>query len=129
MSNIKKIIAGTFLLMTAAGDYVSADDNGVTTICAEHILVRTEDEAKQILQDIKSGKISFEDAAKKNSQCPSGENGGNLGYFGRGAMVKEFEDVAFVTGKNEISEPVKTRFGWHLIKVIDRKTGNEDLQN
>jgi peptidyl-prolyl cis-trans isomerase C len=53
--------------------------------------------------------------------CPSGQNGGDLGYFGRGQMVKEFEDAAFATPVNSVSEPVQTQFGWHLIKVIDKK--------
>lgn len=90
-------------------------------VCAEHILVNSEAEANEILQEIKDEKISFEDAAKRSSKCPSGKNGGNLGYFAHGMMVKEFEDVAFSTEIGRISAPLKTQFGWHLIKVIDRK--------
>jgi peptidyl-prolyl cis-trans isomerase C len=92
-----------------------------TEVHAEHILVETESQASEILQKIKDGKISFEEAAKESSKCPSGKEGGDLGYFGRGAMVKEFEDAAFAADKGEISKPVKTQFGWHLIKVIDKK--------
>ncbi|MDR2681544.1 MAG: peptidyl-prolyl cis-trans isomerase [Holosporaceae bacterium] len=66
-------------------------------------------------------KFHLREAAKKQSQCPSGAQGGDLGYFGRGAMVKEFEEVAFATPKGEISKPVKTQFGWHIIKIIDKK--------
>lgn len=84
-------------------------------------MVSTESEAKDILQKINDGSISFEEAAKKWSNCPSKNNGGDLGYFGRGMMVKEFEDVAFSTEKGAISAPVKTQFGWHLIKVIDKR--------
>ncbi len=90
-------------------------------VCAKHILVETDSQASEILQDIKEGKITFEDAAKRSSKCPSGVRGGDLGYFGRGAMVKEFEDVAFSTAKGEISFPMKTQFGWHLIKIIDKR--------
>ncbi|MBQ3565187.1 MAG: peptidyl-prolyl cis-trans isomerase, partial [Alphaproteobacteria bacterium] len=61
--------------------------------------------------------ISFEEAAAQFSQCPSKNDGGNLGFFGRGSMVKEFEDAAFSTKVGQISQPVKTQFGWHLIKV------------
>ncbi len=92
-----------------------------TQVRASHILVETEKEANDILNNVKNGTISFEDAAKKFSKCPSGAQGGDLGYFGRGMMVKEFEDSAFATKKGEISAPVKTQFGWHLIKVIDKK--------
>ena len=86
-------------------------------IRASHILVKTEDEAKKLLAEIKEGK-SFAEAAKEVSMCPSGHDGGDLGFFGRGMMVKPFEDAAF--GLNEIgdlSEPVQTQFGWHLIQL------------
>ena len=92
-----------------------------TQVKASHILVATEDEANKILKDIQDGKISFEEAAKQFSKCPSGTEGGDLGYFGRGMMVKEFEDAAFATDAGKISAPVKTQFGWHLIKVVDKK--------
>ena len=85
---------------------------------ASHILVKTESEAKVILYDLQMGK-SFEDIAKEKSLCPSGKKGGNLGWFERGRMVKEFETTAFSLAKGQISQPVKTQFGWHLIKVID----------
>lgn len=93
----------------------------ISEVRASHILVDSEELAKSILQEIKDNKISFEDAAKKYSQCPSGRNGGDLGYFGRGMMVKEFEDVAFSTPKGEIAGPVKTQFGYHLIEVTGTK--------
>ena len=84
---------------------------------ASHILVSTEEEANRILDEIKSGSISFEDAARKYSSCPSKENGGNLGEFTHGQMVKEFDDAAFAMNEGEISAPVKTQFGYHLIKL------------
>ncbi len=88
---------------------------------ASHILVKTEDEAKNILNDIKNGKITFADAAKDLSLCPSGQNGGDLGFFGKGMMVKPFEDAAFAMNEiGEISDPVKTQFGWHLIQLTGK---------
>lgn len=89
---------------------------------ASHILVKTEDEAKKLLEEINAGK-SFADAAAEVSLCPSGANGGDLGHFGRGMMVKPFEDAAFALEKvGQISEPVQTQFGWHLIQL----TGKDD---
>lgn len=84
---------------------------------ASHILVKTEDEAKKLLAEINSGK-SFADAAKEVSMCPSGRDGGDLGFFRRGVMVKPFEDAAFELKEiGDISEPVQTQFGWHLIQL------------
>lgn len=87
------------------------------TVSAKHILVENEEEAKRIREEILAGAISFEDAATKYSSCPSKEQGGNLGAFGQGMMVPEFEDAAFKAEINEVTEPVKTQFGYHLIKV------------
>ena len=85
---------------------------------ASHVLVKTEDEAKKLREDINAGKISFEDAAKQISLCPSGHEGGDLGFFKRGVMVKPFEDAAFAMKEiGEVSEPVETQFGWHLIQL------------
>lgn len=85
---------------------------------ASHVLVKTEDEAKKLREDINAGKISFEDAARQISLCPSGHEGGDLGFFKRGVMVKPFEDAAFAMKEiGEVSEPVKTQFGWHLIQL------------
>ena len=89
----------------------------IKEVSAKHILVGTEKEAKDLLGRINSGEISFEEAAAQFSQCPSKNDGGNLGFFGRGSMVKEFEEAAFSTKVGQISQPVKTQFGWHLIKV------------
>ena len=92
----------------------------VSQVHALHILVKTEDEAKEILKEIKSG-TSFEKLAQLKSQCPSGKKGGDLGWFGRGMMVREFELTAFELNKGEMSNPVKTQFGWHIIKTVDKK--------
>lgn len=91
-----------------------------TEVKASHILVKTEQEALNLLAEIKNGK-SFADAAAEYSLCPSGAMGGDLGYFGRGMMVKPFEDAAFDMEKGEISNPVQTQFGWHLIQLTDKK--------
>ncbi len=92
----------------------------VKEVRAAHILVAKEDKAKELLQMIKNG-ASFSDLAAKNSMCPSGRKGGDLGWFKKGMMVKEFEDAAFNHAKGEIVGPVKTQFGWHLIQVVDQK--------
>lgn len=91
-----------------------------TQVAASHILVKTAAEAVQIKKDIDNGG-SFEYYAKLYSLCPSGRNGGALGYFGPGQMVPEFERKAFALQVGEVSDPVHTQFGWHLIKVTDRK--------
>lgn len=85
---------------------------------ASHILVKTEEEALKLKAEIKTGE-DFAKAAMKVSLCPSGQNGGDLGYFGRGQMVKEFEDAAFSMQKGEVSNPIKTQFGYHLIYLTD----------
>ena len=92
-----------------------------TQVKASHILVSTEEEAKNLKEGIEKGTITFEDAAQEFSLCPSGQNGGDLGYFGRGMMVKEFEDASFEGKVGEVTNPVKTQFGWHLIKVVDKQ--------
>jgi len=90
----------------------------VSKINASHILVKTDGEAYVILQKIRQGE-SFEGLAKQKSICPSGKKGGSLGWFGRGMMVKEFETAAFAGKKGDVIGPVKTQFGWHLIRIDD----------
>ena len=91
---------------------------GQESVAASHILVDTEERANEILSKITAGEVSFEDAAREHSSCPSGQAGGSLGEFGRGQMVPEFEDAAFSMQVGEISRvPVKTQFGYHLIKL------------
>lgn len=90
------------------------------TVVAKHILTDSEEQAKQIIEEIENGK-SFEDAATEHSKCPSKAQGGNLGEFGRGRMVPEFEEAAFELEVGVISEPVKSQFGFHIIKVEDKK--------
>ncbi len=90
-------------------------------IYARHILVETEEEAKSIIGQLKEGIIDFAELAKEKSICPSAENGGDLGFFAKGQMVKEFEDVAFSLEAGEISDIVKTEFGYHIIKCEEKK--------
>ena len=80
-----------------------------------HGIPVTKEQAENLLLDIENG-VSFEDLAKEYSKCPSGRDGGDLRWFGKGMMVKPFEDAAFALKEGEISEPVETQFGWHLIK-------------
>lgn len=93
------------------------------SIMASHILVEDEEKANEIVKEIKGG-MSFEDAALKHSTCPSKEQGGNLGEFGRGQMVPEFDQAAFAMEVGPISEPVKTQFGYHIIKVNNKNEGS-----
>lgn len=87
---------------------------------ARHILVKTEDEAKKISKEIAGG-ADFAESAKKYSQDAGGEGGGDLGYFARGQMVKPFEDAAFGLEKGKVSNPVQSEFGWHIIKIEDKR--------
>lgn len=93
------------------------------TVNASHILVADEAECRRIREEIVSGAISFEEAAGKYSSCPSREEGGSLGEFGRGQMVPEFENACYAMTEGEISEPVKTQFGYHLIRLNSKKAG------
>ena len=85
--------------------------------CA-HILVKTEQEAKQLLSELQKG-TNFAKLAEQKSLCPSRKQGGDLGFFGRGQMVNPFENAAFSLEKGKISPPVKTEFGWHIIKRLE----------
>ena len=87
------------------------------TVSAKHILTDSEEKCNSILESITTGEKEFETAAKEFSTCPSGAKGGDLGEFGRGQMVKEFEDAAFAAEIGHVVGPVKTQFGYHLIKV------------
>ncbi len=90
---------------------------------AAHILVDTEElaqKAKEMLNE-----KDFAEVAKELSKCPSKEQGGDLGFFGRGQMVPEFEKAAFEAVVNEVSEPVKSQFGYHLIKVTEKQESRE----
>jgi peptidyl-prolyl cis-trans isomerase C len=87
---------------------------------ASHILVKTEDQANQIMKRITDGE-EFAAVAKRFSSCPSGKSGGDLGWFGKGMMVPEFEKIAFEEEVGKVVGPVKTQFGYHVIKVTGKK--------
>jgi peptidyl-prolyl cis-trans isomerase C len=80
--------------------------------------VKTEPEAKAILDQLNKG-ASFSKLAMEKSLCPSKRRGGDLGVFGRGQMVREFETAAFDLNKGEISPPIRTKFGWHVIRRLE----------
>jgi len=85
--------------------------------CA-HILVKTQQEAADVLARVTKGE-RFSTLASEKSLCPSGKRGGDLGTFGRGRMVREFDIAAFSLEKGSVSQPVKTQFGWHIIKRLE----------
>lgn len=87
---------------------------------ARHILVDSEEKCQQLKSDIEGG-ADFAAAAKENSSCPSGQNGGDLGEFGPGQMVPEFDQVVFSAPVNTVQGPVKTQFGYHLLEVTSRE--------
>ena len=89
-------------------------------IRASHILVASDKEAQDVKKKIEEGE-KFARAAKRFSSCPSSENGGDLGFFGQGQMVPEFETAAFAAPLNKVVGPVKTQFGYHLIMVTEKK--------
>jgi peptidyl-prolyl cis-trans isomerase C len=94
---------------------------GQEEVHARHILVETEDDAKAILEQLKGG-ADFATLAKEKSKDPGAAEGGDLGYFTKDQMVPEFADVAFKMYPGQLSNPVKTQFGWHIIKVEDKRT-------
>jgi len=85
--------------------------------CA-HILVKTEKEAQAAMERLERGE-KFANIAREISLCPSGKRGGDLGTFGRGRMVKEFEQAAFTLQKGQISPTVKTKFGYHIVRRLE----------
>lgn len=89
------------------------------SVTASHILVNSEEKATEVANEIKNG-VTFEEAASLYSECPSKNQGGRLGSFTRGKMVKEFEEAAFNAEIGIVTEPVKTQFGYHLIKVEEK---------
>ena len=86
---------------------------------ARHILVPTEEKCLELKAQIEGG-AAFADLAKEHSTCPSGARGGDLGSFGPGQMVKEFDTVVFNEAVGEVHGPVKTQFGYHLIEITER---------
>ncbi|MGD2063015.1 MAG: peptidylprolyl isomerase, partial [Nitrospirota bacterium] len=92
-------------------------------IRARHILVKTEDEAKAARKRVVEGGEDFAEVAKEVSTGPSAPQGGDLGVFGKGRMVPAFEEAAFALKKDEVSQPIQTQFGWHIIQVTEIQGG------
>ena len=124
-----KAVSGVKVSDSEVEEYYNANKArfmGEETVNASHILVDSEDKALEILTKIKAGEISFEEAAAENSSCPSKANGGNLGDFGKGQMVPEFDVAVFSMEVGEITDaPVQTQFGYHLIKLNAKNPATE----
>lgn len=123
MKNIIKIFMAIALIFGGLGAFANYFNPNldVHEVRASHILVKTRPEAVKIKKEIESGQISFKDAAREYSLCPSGQNGGDLGYFNRKQMVQQFSDTAFDLKVGQISDPVGTKFGWHIIKTTGKR--------
>jgi peptidyl-prolyl cis-trans isomerase C len=93
----------------------------MATASARHILVEDEQVCKDLKEQIINGETTFEEAAQSYSQCPSGDEGGDLGTFGQGQMVPEFDTVVFNDEVGVVHGPVKTQFGYHLLEVTSRE--------
>ncbi len=120
---VEKVIAAVKVTDADAEKYYNENKEQFATgeeVTASHILVKEEAEANTIAEAIKAGSISFEDAAKQKSQCPSGQQGGSLGRFGKGQMVPEFDEACFSMEVGELRYPIKTDFGYHIIRLDAR---------
>ena len=129
---LQKYINDHFLAVTVVSDqdaekyYKANEDKFVAQdqVKASHILIKEEAEAKRVKQLLTDG-ADFAEMAKEYSTCPSASNGGDLGLFGKGQMVPEFEKAAFESEVNEITDLVKTQFGYHIIKVVEKVKGGQ----
>ena len=120
---LKKLLSSVSVTQDEIENYY--DDNRESfktreSVKASHILVKDEENANGILKELENG-LSFEEAANKYSTCPSKAKGGDLGQFAKGQMVPEFENAAFDMKEGEISKPIKTQFGFHIIKLVDKQ--------
>jgi peptidyl-prolyl cis-trans isomerase C len=112
--------AATDAAVKAAYDEAAKNQKPQTEIHARHILVNSEDEAKAALKRLMDGKEEFADIAKAVSKDPGAE-GGDLGWFTKDRMVPEFAEAAFKLDVGQVSDPVKTPFGWHIIEILDKR--------
>jgi peptidyl-prolyl cis-trans isomerase C len=112
--------ATTDQAMKKVYDDASKQISGEQEVHARHILVQTEDEAKQVKAELDKG-ADFAKLAKEKSKDPGASDGGDLGFFTKDQMVPEFSTVAFSLEPGKISDPVKTQFGWHIIKVEEKR--------
>lgn len=113
---MKKLLSVLLLIGISSACAIAKD---ASTVCASHILVPTELDAIKLKSQIKNFD-DFKYYAKIYSSCPSGKQGGDLGCFKKGQMVKPFEDAAFNGEIGQVSDPVKTQFGYHLLWITDR---------
>lgn len=123
--NIKKLVESVTVEEDEIANFYSQNLHyfeGQDQVGASHILVDSDEQANSILEEIGAG-LSFSDAAVKYSKCPSNQQGGDLGMFSRGQMVPEFEEATFAMGLNELSKPVKTQFGYHIILKTAEQAG------
>ncbi len=121
---VGKVVSGVRVTDDEAKQYFEEHSEqfmGEEQVSASHILVDSEDKANEILAKITAGEISFEDAAREHSSCPSSRQGGSLGEFGRGQMVPEFDSACFEMEVGEVRGPVQTQFGYHLIRLDGKK--------
>jgi peptidyl-prolyl cis-trans isomerase C len=112
--------AATDEAMKKVYDEAAKQIAGETEVHARHILVETEDDAKQVVEELKKG-ADFAELAKKKSKDPGASDGGDLGFFTKDQMVPEFSAAAFALEPGKISDPVKSQFGWHVIKVEEKR--------
>lgn len=125
---MKKVLDSVYVTDEEINDFYNSNLDRFKKIYsyrASHILVETEEHAKNLKSKIDSGE-SFEELAKSNSKCPSSEQGGDLGLFSSGQMVKEFEDTCNLIEVGTVSEPVKTQFGYHLVKLVEKHLARDD---
>lgn len=133
--DFRKVVEQSLMQQKAAKAEINVSDEEVqnyydrmkTEIRASHILVSSEEKAKEVKQEIEEGNKDFAALAEEYSEGPSASNGGDLDFFGPGKMTPAFEDAAYDLEKGEVSEPVKTEFGFHIIKVTDKRE-KEDVK-
>lgn len=121
---VQKAVSGIRVTDDEAKAYFEAHPEqfaGEETVSASHILVEDENQANALMEQIRNGELPFEKAAMQYSKCPSSAQGGSLGEFGRGQMVPEFDQACFSMEKGELRGPIKTQFGYHIIRLDDKK--------
>lgn len=125
---INKVLASVKLTDEEIANFYEANKERFVkpeSASAKHILVDTEEKATELLNKINNNEVSFEEAAREHSSCPSKDADGDLGTFPRGQMVPEFEEAVFSMDKGEVRGPVQTQFGYHLIKLEDKNEGGQ----
>jgi peptidyl-prolyl cis-trans isomerase C len=125
--SVSKFMSNIDVSENEAEEYYNSNKSlfkSVENVTASHILVESLEKAEEVLKEINAGQ-DFAEAAQKHSSCPSKNSGGNLGKFGKGQMVVEFEDAVFAMKVGDISTPVKTQFGYHIIQLNEKSDSND----